>query len=171
MAEEDAIVSAEDLIKKFSLIKHPEGGYFRESYRSSERILPQALPSRYTGARAYSTSIYFLLMRGTVSRLHRLCSDEVWHFYLGGRLELLQISPEGKMEKVFLGQNIASGEKLQHVVPAGYWVGARPSGDSGFSFTGCTVAPGFEYVDFELADAAALAKAFPSLAEEILRFS
>ena len=171
MAKEDAMVSAEDLIKQFGLIKHPEGGYFRESYRSLESIPQQALPSRYTGARAYSTTIYFLLIPGTVSRLHRLCSDEVWHFYLGERLELLQISPEGSMEKVSLGQNIASGQKLQHVVPAGYWFGARPSADSGYSFVGCTVAPGFEYVDFDLADAAALAKDFPSLAEEILRFS
>lgn len=164
------MISAEDLIKQFDMIKHPEGGYFRESYRSSQSIPQQALPSRYKGDRAYSTSIYFLLPPGAVSRMHRLCSDEIWHFYLGQPLELLQISPEGRMEKVLLGKDIASGEKLQHAVPAGYWFGARPLEDSGFSFVGCTVAPGFEYADFELADATALAHAFPSLSEEIRRY-
>jgi predicted cupin superfamily sugar epimerase len=164
------MISAEDLIKWFNLIKHPEGGYFRESYRAQEIIPQQALPSRYRGSRAYSTAIYFLLPSGAVSRLHRLHSDEIWHFYLGYPLELLQISPEGCIEKIFLGQDIKSGEKLQHTVPAGCWFGARPYGDAGFSFVGCTVAPGFEFADFELADTAELAKTFPGLTEIILPF-
>ncbi len=165
------MISAEGLIKTFDLKEHPEGGYFRESYRSAESIPKQALPSRYKGDRSFSTSIYFLLPSGTVSRLHRIASDEVWHFYLGGPLELLQISPEGKMEKVLLGHKVASGQKIQHVVRAGYWFGARPAEGSAYSFLGCTVAPGFDYEDFELADLENLTSRFPELKREIIAFN
>jgi hypothetical protein len=164
------MISAEDVIKKFDLQKHPEGGYFKESYRSSETISREALPSRYKGARSFSTSIYFLLPLGTVSRLHRLASDEVWHFYLGGPLELLQVSPEGQTEKAILGQDMAAGQELQHVVPAGYWFGARPAEGSAYSFVGCTVAPGFDFADLELADPMDLSRRFPGLNKEILLF-
>jgi predicted cupin superfamily sugar epimerase len=164
------MISAEDVIRKFDLQRHPEGGYFKEAYRSSEIISREALPSRYNGDRSFSTSIYFLLPSGTVSRLHRIASDEVWHFYLGGPLELLQISPNGKMEKLMLGQDVAAGQKVQHVVPAGYWFGARPADGSAYSFVGCTVAPGFDFADFELADPRDLSRSFPLLRKEILLF-
>jgi uncharacterized protein len=164
------MISAEEVIRKFDLQKHPEGGYFRESYRSSEIISREALPSRYKGDRSFSTSIYFLLPPGMVSHLHRLASDEAWHFYLGGPLELLQISPDGIIEKLILGQDLAAGQKLQHTVPAGYWFGARPAGGSEYSFVGCTVAPGFDYADFELADPGDLSRRFPALKQEILLF-
>jgi uncharacterized protein len=164
------MISAKNLIKIFDLKKHPEGGFFKESYRSSETISQQALPPRYKGGRCFSTSIYFLLPAGSVSRLHRIASDEVWHFYMGGPLELLQISPDGRMEKVILGQDIAAGQRLQHVVPAGCWFGARPAEDSAYSFVGCTVAPGFDFSDFELANPEALSRSFPDLEEEILLF-
>jgi uncharacterized protein len=163
--------SAKTLIKIFDLKEHPEGGYFKESYRSSETISRQALPPRYKGGRCFSTSIYFLLPAGSVSRLHRIASDEVWHFYLGGPLELLQISPDGKKEKIILGQDITAGQRLQYMVPAGCWFGARPAIDLAYSFVGCTVAPGFDYSDFELADTEDLSRRHPDLKEEILRFS
>lgn len=133
------MIPADDLIKKFDLRMHPEGGFFVEYYRSSEFILRQALPSRYKGDRNFSTAIYFLLPAGAVSRLHRIASDEIWHFYLGGPLELLQISPAGKTERVILGQDVGAGQKLQHAVPAGHWFGARPAEGSVYSFAGCTL--------------------------------
>ena len=158
------------LIRKFDLKEHPEGGYFIESYRSSEILSRSALPARYKGDRSFSTAIYFLLPSGAVSRLHRIASDEVWHFYLGGPLEILQIDPNGRMEKTILGQDVAAGQKLQHAVPAGCWFGARPAESSAFSFVGCTVAPGFDFADFELADAEDLIQRFPNLKEEISLF-
>jgi predicted cupin superfamily sugar epimerase len=164
------MISAEELIARFDLQKHPEGGYFKESYRSEEIISQEALPSRYKGDRSFSTSIYFLLPSGTVSRLHRIASDEVWHFYLGGPLELLQLSTDGKMEKVILGQDLVSGQKVQHAVPAGYWFGARPAAGSAYSFVGCTVAPGFDFGDFELANPDELCRSFPALKQDILLF-
>ena len=164
------MISAEELIEMFGLKRHPEGGYFAESYRSAEMIPRQALPSRYEGERAFSTSIYFLLTAGTISRLHRLASDEIWHFYLGGPLELLQISPEGVLENVILGQDLPAGQKAQHVVPAGFWFGARPVGGSAYCFVGCTVAPGFDFADFELARPEDLSRRFPALTEQIRSF-
>lgn len=163
-------ISAKELIKSFGLKKHPEGGYFVESYRASGMISRAALPSRYRGKRSYSTCIYFLLPSGAASRMHKIASDEVWHFYLGGALELMQLSPDGILERVVLGQDVASGERLQHVVPAGCWFGARPLKRSAYSFVGCTVAPGFDFADFELADRKALLRKYPALKEELQPF-
>lgn len=163
-------ISAKELIKSFGLKKHPEGGYFAESYRASGAIARTALPSRYKGKRNFSTCIYFLLPSGAVSRMHRVASDEIWHFYLGGALELVQLSPEGVLDRVILGQNVAAGERVQHVVPAGCWFGARPSKRSAYSFVGCTVAPGFDFADFELADRRDLFRKYPALKEELRPF-
>jgi hypothetical protein len=164
------MISAEDLIRIYDLKEHLEGGYFKEVYRSAEMIPQQALPSRYKGDRSFSTSIYFLLLSGTVSRLHRLVSDEVWHFYLGAPLEVMQVSPDGKKQKVILGQWVTAGQRIQHAVPAGYWFGARPAAGSAYSFAGCTVAPGFDFADFELADPESLFRSFPELREELRLF-
>ena len=164
------MLSIENLIKKFDLKAHPEGGYFKEYYRSSEIISRQALPSRFKGDRCFSTSIYILLPAGSISRLHRIASDEIWHFYLGGPLELLQLFPDGKMEKIVLGQDVEAGQMLQHVVPAGCWFGAKPVEGSAYSFVGCTVAPGFDFEDFELADIDALCRQFPHLTADLLFF-
>ncbi len=142
---------AEELIARFDLAKHPEGGYFRESYRAAGA----------TGGRNFSTAVYFLLPAGHWSRLHRLKSDEVWHFYAGGPLAVAQIFPDGRTEETELGGDITAGRKFQHVVPAGCWFGAYPKPGTEFSFVGCTVAPGFDYTDFELADRATLLRSFP----------
>jgi uncharacterized protein len=163
------MISSKSIIKKYDLKKHPEGGYFKEVYRSSEVISRPALPARYQGARSVSTSIYFLLPSGAVSRLHRIASDEIWHFYLGGPLKLIQISTEGIMDTVILGPDIEAGQCLQHVVPAGWWFGARPAKRS-YSFVGCTVAPGFDFKDFEPANGATLSRSFPHLKQEIRPF-
>lgn len=158
---------AKRLVAAFGLTPHPEGGAFRESYRSAEATPQAGLPPRFPGPRALSTAIYFLLPEGSRSRLHRIKSDEVWHFYLGGPLRLVEISPAGAVTAVVLGRDYASGQKLQHAVPAGAWFGSLPEPGGGFSFVGCTVAPGFDFADFELGEKAALLAAFPGAREAI----
>lgn len=159
--------TVDELVKIHDLQPHPEGGYFKETYRAGGAVAQQALPKSFKGNRNFSTAIYFLLPEGNKSLLHRIPSDEVWHFYLGDPLTIVQIGPEGDVEKIVLGQNVSKGEKLQHVVPAGFWFGAYPNPGSRYSFVGCTVAPGFDFADFEMGDRAKLLKKFPKAKEAI----
>lgn len=154
-------ISVEEIINHYNLHPHPEGGYFAETYRAEGIITGSSLCEGMEGKRNYSTAIYFLLPEGKKSHLHRIKSDEIWHFYLGGPLKLIQISPEGKLDEIILGKNIKNGHVLQHVVPAGHWFGATPLEDSEYSFVGCTVAPGFDFSDFELANATDMVNLFP----------
>ena len=170
MKQTDAGVIAE-LIRVYKLKPHPEGGYFRESYRSAGTIPAAALGGNLSGERNCSTAIYFLLPEGSKSKLHRIKSDETWHFYMGGPLTLAQIFPDGRVENVTLGQDIKAGQKFQHVVPAGCWFGAYPEPGSGFSFAGCTVAPGFDFADFELAVPETLLALFPHAANIIKKLT
>ena len=148
-----------ELVETFQLQPHPEGGFYRESYRSKGMF--GALPPPFSGDRSYSTAIYFLLPSGTKSSLHRIAADEVWHFYLGGSMSIVQIFPDGKCETVVLGTDVVKGEKLQHVVPAGCWFGGFPNKTSDYSFVGCTVSPGFDFADFEMAKRLELSSKFP----------
>ena len=159
---EDRIASV--LIEKLGLKPHPEGGYFAETFRSS--IEPTLTDGR---VRAASTAIYFLLPSGSFSALHRVSSDEVWHFYDGEPLELVTITPEGVLECTLLGRNLTAGERPQHVVPAGVWQAARMAGAMGvgYSLVGCTVAPGFDFEDFDMPGRASLMQRFPRHAEFI----
>jgi predicted cupin superfamily sugar epimerase len=150
---------AEALIRALELVPHPEGGYFRETFRSPE--LPFELSGR--GRRAASTCIYFLLKSGDFSAFHRVSSDEVWHHYLGVPLELHCLDRERGHTHVRLGPDILAGERPQHVVPAGTFQAARPA-RSGFTLCGCTVAPGFDFADFEMPPRAELAALFPTFA-------
>ena len=150
-----------DLVKAYNLAKHPEGGFYKETYRADALIDQHALPVAFSGSRNVSTAIYYLLPEGEKSRLHRILSDEIWHFYLGGPLEIIEISVEGDLRKTVLGQNIHNGEVVQHMVPAGSWFGARPLAGSEFCFVGCTVAPGFDFADFEMAERSGLVDLFP----------
>lgn len=145
-----------ELVKAYALEAHPEGGFYRESYRSAG-----STPA-FGGVRSQSTAIYFLLPAGAKSRLHRIKSDELWHFYLGGPMTVVQIAPAGEVTSVVLGRDFAAGQRLQHAVPAGHWFGAFPNPGTEFSFVGCTVAPGFDFADFELARRADLLAEFPS---------
>ncbi|MEK7287841.1 MAG: cupin domain-containing protein [Elusimicrobiota bacterium] len=163
--------SMSKLIKLYDLEPHPEGGYFKETYRAKGKVSQRELPSHFKGTRNYSTAIYFLLPEGKRSNLHRIQSDEIWHFYLGGPLTLIQIPPSGQIEKVVLGQDVETGQKLQHIVPAGCWFGAHPNPGSAFSFVGCTVSPGFDFADFEMGKRADLTARFPRLAAQIRRFT
>jgi len=162
-------VTVKELVTIFDLKPHPEGGFFKETFRDLGSIPQKALPSRFKSDRNFSTAIYFLLPEGTKSRLHRIASDEVWHFYLGDPLTIVQISPKGEVEKIVLGQNVKAGQKVQHVVPEGYWFGAYPNSGSRYSFVGCTVAPGFDFADFEIGKRPELLKQFPK-AKEVIEF-
>jgi len=160
-------IAISDLIAQYDLKQHPEGGYFKETYRSAGSIPAGVLPKSFIGNRSYSTAIYFLLPKGARSSLHRIRQDEVWHFYLGSSLTLVSISPTGCIQTVLMGPDVKSGHKLQHVVSAGDWFGAYPNDDSAYSFVGCTVAPGFDFADFEMGQREHLLKEFPH-AEEII---
>lgn len=159
------------LVKKLRLRPHPEGGFFRETYRAPLLLSRAALPRRYRGARPASTSILFLLPSGAVSRLHRIASDEVWHFHLGGPLVIVELGRGGRARRTTLGPNPSRGHRLQHVVRAGTWFGARPAPATPFSLVGCTVAPGFDFADFEMGNRAGLLREFPSARAEVLRLT
>jgi uncharacterized protein len=148
-------MTAADYITAYHMQPHPEGGYYAETYRATERIAHAALPARFGGERAFSTAIYFLLENHNRSTLHRIQSDEVWHFYAGGPLNVYVIDPTtGTLQTIRLGNRPDWGEVFQAVVPAGHWFGSKPVGEAdvpAFSLVGCTVAPGFDFADFELA--------------------
>lgn len=144
-----SIQMIKDLIKHYQLLPHPEGGYFMETYRSAEIIPVTALPSRFSGDRSYGTAIYFLLLKDHFSAFHRIQSDECWHFYEGESLHVHVLHSNGNYEHIQLGRNTSQGEVYQAIVPAGAWFASESTGD--YSFVGCTVAPGFEFADFELA--------------------
>lgn len=154
-------MQASYLIEKFQLQEHPEGGFFKETYRCA-----QSLQTDF-GERNYSTGIYFLIPSGKHSWWHRIKSDEMWHFYLGGPLEIFEIDLNGQFTKTLLGQNLEQGESLQYVVKAGHWFGARCQKEVEYSFVGCTVSPGFDFQDFELDDKERLLKMYPHLSAEI----
>jgi predicted cupin superfamily sugar epimerase len=138
------------LISQLQLSPHPEGGHYRETYRASQQVKTPR------GTRAASTAILFLLAAGERSRWHRIHSDEAWHFHSGGSLLIHQLSPDGQTQTTRLGMGLTAGERPQHVVPAGDWFAAEPAAGSPWSLVGCTVAPGFDFADFELARPAQL---------------
>lgn len=142
------------LVERLGLKPHPEGGYFAETYRSAD-----------------STAIYFLLPPGSKSHLHRIKSDEVWHFYLGGPVVIEEISPAGKTKRTRLGPAVGAGERPQHVVPGGTWFGAWLYPGTPFALLGCTVSPPFEFHDFELGTKAELSKRFPGAKDVVERLA
>jgi hypothetical protein len=146
-------------IKKLGLKKHPEGGYFREIYRSSERILPEHLPKRYKKSRNFSTSIYFLLEGKQFSAFHLLQSDELWHFYSGSTVLLYIINQSGEITTKKVGR---SGNcEPQIIIEKRNWFAAEIEDKKSFSLFGCTVSPGFEFADFELGKRQELNIQFP----------
>jgi predicted cupin superfamily sugar epimerase len=170
-------MTADDWIERLRLERHPEGGWFRETYRSTETLPAAGLPPRFGAPHPASTAIYFLLRGGEFSALHRLEADEVWHFYDGVPLTLHLIAPGGTTSSIRMG----AGE-FQAVVTAGHWFGATldevdetaaaARGSAGrFALVGCTVAPGFIFDDFELGDRAALLAQFPQHAGLIMRLT
>jgi uncharacterized protein len=169
--------TAADWVTALQLQPHPEGGYFRETYRASEGISLAALPTRFqagsSGApsRAFSTAIYYLLEAGQFSALHRIKSDEFWHFYAGTGLTVEIIDPQGQHSQLHLGANPTQGQVFQGVVMAGCWFGAAVSEAQGYALVGCTVAPGFDFCDFEMGERQHLLAAYPHHHELIHRFT
>lgn len=156
-----------DYVRAYQMQSHPEGGFYAETYRSAELIDQAALPDRFGGARSFSTAIYFLLEGHHRSMLHRIEADEVWHFYAGGPLNVYVITLAGKLSVIRLGNNPEAGEVFQAVVPAGCWFGSKPAEGVEFSLVGCTVAPGFDFADFELADRETMLNQFPQWREVV----
>lgn len=150
-------------IERLALRPHPEGGYFRETYRAAESIPASALPARFSGERAFSTAVYYLLTHEAFSAFHRIRSDEVWHFYAGQgvTLAILDADGRGRLAIERLGRDAARGELPQIVVPAGAWFAAEVASAGAFALVGCTVAPGFDFADFELAGRSALLERYP----------
>jgi hypothetical protein len=155
--------SADYYIEKLGLTKHVEGGSFKETYRANLVLNRQNLPADFNGNRSISTGIYFLLEHGQFSAFHKIASDEMWHFYHGQTLTVYEIEPNGNLIAHKLGTDLENGESFQCVIKAGNWFGSRCEVANGFSLVGCTVAPGFDFDDFELADKNTLIQAFPHL--------
>ncbi len=155
------IFTAAHLIDKFELERHPEGGWYKETYRSGEIFAAHALPERFKGGRFFSTAIYFLLEENDHSAFHRIKSDECWHFYAGDPLLVYILHEKGEMKVIQLGSDIGKGQLFQYVVPANTWFASRPATGAAFSFVGCTVSPGFDFADFEIADSDKLSHLFP----------
>jgi len=151
--------SAEYWINNLNLQPHPEGGFYKETYRAGEVIPRDGLPSRFHGHRSVSTAIYFLLRGSDKSLFHRIKSDELWHFHSGNTLNIFVLTREDVIT-FKLGSNPESGESLQIVIPANHWFGAIVDEPGGYTLSSCTVAPGFDFEDFELANRHALLKDF-----------
>src|ERR1700683_2291831 len=146
---------------RLNLTKRPEGGYYRSTYASELTIAKSALPLGFAGPRLASTAIYFLVDGTNFSAFHRLRSDEVWHFYTGNALDIHVIDPNGSTSAILLGSDPESGESFQGIVKSGSWFGARVKDSQSFALVGCTMAPGFDFEDFELATRAQLTAQFP----------
>jgi len=161
---------AGELIDLLGLLPHPERGHYVETYRAALNI--DGLPAPFVGPHAAATAIYFLVTRAQpTTYLHRLLSDEIFHFYEGGPLEVLLLAPDGPGEVRRLGTNLAAGERPQLVIPAGTWFAAELTEGASHCLIGCTVAPGFEFADFELSAGPELAARYPAHAARIARMT
>lgn len=139
-------MNAEYYIEKLGLVEHPEGGYYRETYRNERKSDFEG----FRGPRSWATSIYFLLTHEKSSAMHRIKSDEIWYYQDGDALEIMLADDSGTEQVVRLGKDIDQGCVMQFVVPAGMWFGARVAAGGAFTLVGCQVTPGFDFVDFEL---------------------
>lgn len=160
-------MTADQIKKQLGLIAHPEGGSYIQTYKSKEMIASNALDPRYGAARSTGTAIYYLLEPGTFSELHLLKSDEIFHFYLGDPVEQLQLWPDGSSRVVLIGSDLERGQVPQLVVSKNVWQGARLAAGGNFALLGCTVAPGFEFEDYDSGTRESLIQQYPSQSELI----
>ncbi len=160
-------ISANELIAQYNMQRHPEGGFYVETFRSD--ILVKTDRDGVLIDRPASTAIFFLIMPGNISRFHRIQSDEVWHFYLGGPMTVVELLEDGSglFKQTVLGTNISNGEVITYVVKKNTWFGSFPNESSDYSFVGCTVSPGFVFDDFELGSRARLLESHPNSADII----
>jgi predicted cupin superfamily sugar epimerase len=154
------MVDTEYWIEKLALLPHPEGGFYKETYRAKESISPDGLPVRFKGARSFSTAIYFLLRSQDRSMFHRIKSDELWHFHTGSALSIYVLNEQG-LNVHKLGNNPENGESFQVIIPANCWFGAKVNEADTYTLVSCTVSPGFDFTDFELAERESLLKNYP----------
>ncbi|HET6462660.1 MAG TPA: cupin domain-containing protein [Candidatus Krumholzibacteria bacterium] len=160
-------LTADDIKRMLQLEPHPmEGGFFRETYRSRLRMRAANGDDRNA-----STAIYYLLTPETFSALHRLPGDEIFHFYLGDTVEMLQLWPHGSVRHVLIGSDLARGVQPQVVVPGGVWQGCRVRDGGNYALLGTTMSPGFDMADFEIGERAALVSNYPSARDEIVRLT
>ena len=165
-------MNAKQIIEKFGLQPHPsEGGFFVETYRSEDMISANALPDRYDSPRNVSTAIYYLLTPDTFSHMHRLPTDEIFHFYLGDPVTMLQLFEDGTSQTFTLGQDLAAGHHLQLLAPKNVWQGTRLVDGCKFALLGTTVAPGFDFADYETGEREKLIVAYPEEKEFIKRLT
>lgn len=161
-------MTADEIRKLLNLAPHPcEGGWFRQTWRSEETIPDGALPARYSAARAAGTCIYYLLEPSTFSEMHRLASDEIFHFYYGDPVELLQLLPGGSGQIVVLGSDPSRAQHPQLIVRKSVWQGSRLLPGGKVALLGCTVSPGFEYADYETGHRADLTREYPQFTDLI----
>ncbi|MDD2687218.1 MAG: cupin domain-containing protein [Bacteroidales bacterium] len=153
------------IIEALHLLPHPEGGYYKETYRSTHKVR-----TRYNTLRSAETLIYFLLEKDQKSHFHRLQSDETWFFHQGESIEILAVI-DGKLQNYVLGNNIENNESPQITIPAHTWFAAHLTKEKDYALVSCSVAPGFEFTEFEIADREDLLKTFPHLKDTILHFT
>ncbi|MEX0287731.1 MAG: cupin domain-containing protein [Flavobacteriaceae bacterium] len=161
----------ERIIEQLQLEAHPEGGFFKETYRSSFLISYEDVDDKGVVHRNCATCIYFLLTSTTFSAFHKIGQDEIWHFYKGSPIVLHMISPAGAHSEVIIGNDLEVGQFPQYVVPKEHWFAAKTLGKEGYSLVGCTVAPGFDFKDFELAERDKMISQFPDHKDLIEAFT
>jgi uncharacterized protein len=159
-------MTADEIRRLLRLEPHPiEGGWYRRTYTSSVSV------ALLGGVRPYGTAIYYLLEAGDFSEMHVLASDEIFHFYLGDPVEMLQLLPDSGSKVVTLGPDLVAGQHVQLVVPAGVWQGTRLIGEGKVALLGCTVTPGFDFADYRNASAEELIRTWPLEAERIRKLT
>lgn len=166
-------LTAEGVKRSLGLVPHPrEGGWYVRSWESAEMLAAGTfVDARYDGPRHASTAIYYLLEPGTFSEMHRLKSDKIFHHYLGGPMEMLQLHEDGSSLRVVIGKDLDASERPQWAVPRGVWQGSRLLREEGFALLGCTVTPGFEFADYEQGERDELSARWPEWAELIARLT
>ncbi len=162
---------ASELIEKLKLIPHPEGGFYREFYRSEHLLAEKALPKGFQNTKNLGSIIYYMLKSNDVSAYHKLRSDEIWHFHTGSPFILHLIDTDGNYKKIYLGNSIHLREVPCYVIPAGFYFGAEVSEENSYALASCTVLPGFSFEDFEMPTADKLMSIFPHLEQEIKHLS
>jgi len=162
-------MTADEVKKTLGLTPHPrEGGWYVRTYEAAEFV---AVNERYDGPRRTGTAIYYLLEPGTFSEMHVLESDEIFHHYMGGAVEMLQLCPDGTSKRVVIGKDLSAGERPQVVVPRGVWQGSRLVQEEGWALLGCTVSPGFEFADYKTAPCEELCAKWPAEREMIAKLT
>ena len=169
---ENEIMTAQDIIELLDLRSLPkEGGYYRETYRSAEIIHSNTLPDSYNEDRSFGTAIYYLLTPETYSALHKLPTDEIFHFYLGDPVIMLQLHPDKTSDVITLGHKINEGQKVQIIVPKGTWQGTFLKEGGSFALMGTTMTPGFDFSDYTGGIMESLLQQYPDQKELIKRLS